>query len=151
MQQKPERELLDDFRNRCRERGFRITPQRVLIYRELIKSTDHPSPEVLYKRFQKRAPDVSLDTVYRTLGTFCDMGLVDRVDGFGAVKRFDPNQTLHHHARCSMCHKIIDFENADYDNLDVPQVVKGAYDIKRIRVTIEGLCEKCRQLTDEGR
>ena len=151
MQRKSEVELLDDFRNRCRKHGFKVTPQRVLIYQELIKSSDHPSPEVLFKRIQKRAPNVSLDTVYRALGMFCDMGLVDRVDGFGEVKRFDPNQASHHHVRCSVCHAIMDFENADYDNLAVPQIVQKAYDIKRIRVTIEGLCEKCRQLTYKGR
>lgn len=76
MQRKSEVELLDDFRNRCREHGFKVTPQRVLIYQELVNSSDHPSPEVLFKRIREKAPDISLDTVYRALATFCNMGLV---------------------------------------------------------------------------
>ena len=91
MQRKSEVELPDGFRNRCGEHGLKVTRQRVLIYQELIKSSDHPSPEVLSKRVHKKAPDISLDTVYGALATFYDMGLVDRVDGFGAVKRSDPN------------------------------------------------------------
>lgn len=87
-----QKELLARFRQRCREQGIKITPKRVLIYEELIRSKDHPSPEVLFKRVQVTVPRISLDTVYRTLATFHEMGLVDMVEGFALTKRFDPNQ-----------------------------------------------------------
>lgn len=138
-----QKELLARFSQRCREHDLKVTPKRVLIYEELIRSKDHPSPEVLFKRVQTQAPQISLDTVYRTLATFHEIGLVDMVEGFALTKRFDPNQDNHHHARCTRCQAILDFDYQAYDKLEVPASVRKAFDIQRVRVTIEGLCRNC--------
>jgi Fur family transcriptional regulator, peroxide stress response regulator len=119
-----------------------------LIYEELIRSKDHPSPEALFKRVQTQAPQISLDTVYRTLATFHEIGLVDMVEGFALTKRFDPNQDNHHHARCTRCQAILDFDYQAYDKLEVPASVRRAFDIQRVRVTVEGLCRDCAEGTE---
>ena len=141
-------DLLAGFRQRCREHGLKVTPKRVLIYEELVQSVDHPSPEVLFKRVQAKAPRVSLDTVYRTLATFHEMGLVDMVEGFSLTKRFDPNQQNHHHARCIRCQTILDFDSRDFDRLRVPPSIRRALDVQRVRVTVEGICQRCKQSTE---
>ena len=146
-----QKELLTSFRRRCREHGLKVTPKRVLIYEELIQSQDHPSPEMLFKRVQVRAPQISLDTVYRTLATFHDIGLVDMVEGFALTKRFDPNQDNHHHARCVRCQSILDFDNREYDQLKIPASIRKAFDVQRVRVTIEGLCRDCLGKQEEKR
>ena len=92
-----EKEFLKNFRHTCRHHKLRVTPQRVLIYRELIKSEDHPSADVLYERISKHFPDMSFDTVYRTLTTFAEVGLIEQVEGFGAAMRFDHEMGEHHH------------------------------------------------------
>ena len=119
-----EKELLQDFRQTCRRHKLRVTPQRVLIYKELIKSEDHPSADVLYERVSKNYPDVSFDTVYRTLATFAELGLIDQVDGFGTSMRFDPKIGEHHHFRCRQCGRIIDFESDNYNKLAIPKDIK---------------------------
>jgi len=131
------------FRQQCRKHNLKVTPKRVLIYKELIQSKDHPSPEMLFNRVQAKRPEISLDTVYRTLATFHEIGLVDMVEGFALTRRFDPNQTQHHHARCIQCRAILDFENSDFDRLEIPAEVLKNFDVGRIRVTVEGLCKKC--------
>lgn len=145
-----QKELLASFRQRCQEHGLKVTPKRVLIYEELIQSKDHPSPEALFKRMQEKVPQISLDTVYRTLATFHDMGLVDMVEGFALTKRFDPNQDNHHHARCTRCQAILDFESPDYEHLKIPASIRKAFDVQRVRVTIEGLCQNCRSTENKG-
>ena len=144
-------ELLTQFRARCREHGLKVTPKRVLIYEELIQSKDHPSPEMLFKRVQVQAPQISLDTVYRTLATFHEIGLVDMVEGFALTKRFDPNQDSHHHARCTRCQAILDFNSPDYDHLAIPAAIRKAFAVQRVRVTIEGLCRDCAADTENKR
>ena len=134
------------FYQQCRTHALKVTPKRVLIYEELIRSTDHPSPEMLFNRVQAKSPEISLDTVYRTVATFHEIGLVDIVEGFSLTKRFDPNQSNHHHARCTQCQLILDFENRQYDQLKIPAAIRKDFDIRRVRVTIEGLCKKCQSV-----
>lgn len=140
-----ENELLEDFRQTCRRHGLRVTPQRVLIYRELIKSEDHPSAEVLYERIGEDCPDISFDTVYRTLAAFDEMGLIDRVDGFGTSMRFDPNIGWHHHFKCRQCGLIMDFESDSYKRAAIPKDITQNCEVLKLQVILEGFCKKCRK------
>ena len=44
------KQQLADFENACRKIALRLTPQRLEIFRELAKATDHPSAEILHQR-----------------------------------------------------------------------------------------------------
>ena len=136
--------LMEKFRSKCREHGLRVTPQRVMIYEELLKSSDHPSPDQLYSRLKLIFPELSFDTVYRTLSTFSEIGLIDLVEGYGTSMRFDPKLEKHHHFRCKKCGKITDFNFQHYDELKVPKDIAKKCEIMKLQVTIEGLCEKCK-------
>ena len=54
------------FYMKCEEHGLKVTPQRVFIYEELLKATDHPSIDDIYQRVKRHLPNISFDTVYRT-------------------------------------------------------------------------------------
>lgn len=122
---------------------MKITPQRVTIYEELLKSKDHPSADVIYHRVKKTLSNISFDTVYRTLLSFVEIGMVNLVEGFGDKKRFEPNLNRHHHFRCLKCHAIIDFHNEVYDSIETPEEVKKQFRVLRTRVVLEGICKKC--------
>ncbi len=134
----------EDFYKKCAEHGLKVTPQRVRIYEELTKAIDHPSADVLYKRVRKSLPNISFDTVYRTLLSFTEIGIVSLVEGYGEQKRFEPNGHQHHHFRCIKCHTIYDFENAAYDNIIIPEVVQKQGVVINKRVVLEGVCSKCK-------
>lgn len=136
-------QALENFRKKCRDRGFKITPQRSVIYEELIKSRDHPAIDLILKRVRKVLPNVSFDTVYRTVLSFMDLGLVKEVEGFGGSKRFDPVTESHHHFRCTRCHRIVDFYNAYFDNIKVPEDILRKYMVTDKKVLLEGLCDAC--------
>ena len=50
-----------------------------------------------------RVPTISLDTVYRTVATLADLGLVRRVALTPGPARYDANTTRHHHFVCTRC------------------------------------------------
>jgi Fur family peroxide stress response transcriptional regulator len=131
------------FKNRCREHGLKITPQRNAIYKELIKSKNHPSASSIFNQVRKVFPDISFDTVNRTLLTFAEIGIVSTVEGYGEPKRFDPNTELHHHFRCIKCNKIIDFQHKFFDKIKIPQDIKKQFTVLSKRVLLEGICDKC--------
>jgi len=136
---------LELFRVKCRENNLKITPQRTVIYRELLKSKDHPNAEALHKRIKKTMPNVSLDTVNRTLLTFSKIGIVKNVEGYGEPRRYDPNINNHHHFRCVNCNSIIDFEYSPYDDIIIPGKINQKFSVLNKKVLLEGYCDKCRK------
>ncbi len=122
---------------------LKVTPQRIAIYQELLHSREHPSALLIHQRIKKKYPNVSLDTVNRTLLTFAQIGLVRVVEGWGDPKRFDPNLRPHHHFRCIRCGTIYDFYHKEYDDLPIPEELKNKFIVLSKRVTVEGICDKC--------
>ena len=137
------KEIMDIFYRRSKEHGLKITPQRIAIYQELLKAKDHPSADVIYRRLVKKIPNISFDTVNRTLLTFSQIGITNIVEGYGQPKRYDPDITTHHHFRCIQCNNIIDFYNKAYDNITVPQEIQTQCTVLNKKVVLEGLCDKC--------
>jgi Fur family peroxide stress response transcriptional regulator len=137
-------ELKKMFYDKCAEKGLKITPQRSLIFDELSKATDHPTADAIYKRVRKSLSNISFDTVYRTLLSFTEIGIVNLVEGTGEQKRFEPNLHQHHHFRCIKCFTIYDFENDAYNDIAVPEAVKKQGVVINKRVVLEGICSKCK-------
>jgi Fur family peroxide stress response transcriptional regulator len=136
---------MEIFYRRSKEYGLKITPQRTAIYQELLKAKDHPSADIIYKRIVKKIPNISFDTVNRTLLTFSKIGIINIVEGYGQPKRYDPDIDPHHHFRCTHCNKIIDFHNEDYDNIIVPQEFQKQFAVFSKKVVLEGLCDRCKK------
>jgi Fur family peroxide stress response transcriptional regulator len=137
--------LMDIFYQRAKGHGLKMTPQRTAIYQELLKAKDHPSADVIYRRILKKIPNISFDTVNRTLLTFSRIGIANIVEGYGQSKRYDPDMNIHHHFRCVKCNNIIDFHNKDYDSLAVPENISKQFTVMSKKVVLEGLCNKCRR------
>jgi Fur family peroxide stress response transcriptional regulator len=143
MKNEDEKLLLARFKHKCRENNLKVTPQRTAIYRELIKSEDHPSASDIFSRIRKIFPDISFDTVNRTLLTFNEIGVVTLVEGYGEPKRFDPDTESHHHFRCIRCNNIIDIHHKSFDKIKIPEDIQKQFTVLNKRVLIEGICEKC--------
>ncbi len=133
------------FYRKSKEHGLKITPQRTAIYQELLKAKNHPSADDIYKRIVKKIPNISFDTVNRTLLTFSKIGIINVVEGYGQAKRYDPDMDIHHHFRCIQCGSIIDFHNKEYANITVPEEINKQFTVLSKKVVLEGLCSKCRK------
>lgn len=137
----PEEEF-NAFRKVCKERGIKVTPQRLEIFREVMRAHDHPSVEDIYIRVKDRLPSISLDTVYRNLAALESYGLIGRVQIVDKI-RFDPNRKLHHHLFCTVCKGLTDFYWADFDELAPPLDVSEWGQPETKHVQIRGVCSKC--------
>ena len=130
------------FLNKCSQSGLKITPQRSIIYEELVKSKDHPSVNTLYQRVRKSLPNISFNTVYKTLLSFSKIGIVRPAEGYEEGRRFDPDMNNHHHLHCIRCQKIIDFTNASYDSIKVPSKLNEEFAVLNKKVVLEGICKQ---------
>jgi Fur family peroxide stress response transcriptional regulator len=136
---------LRDFEEVCRKEGLKITHQRLEIFRELLNSHDHPTVEKLYHRLQPKLPTISLDTVYRTLTTLEQHGLVARVETEESQARFEGKMEEHHHAICKKCGKITDFFGKFPDVAVLPEDILKWGEISKKSITLHGLCRQCAQ------
>ena len=136
-------ERLRAFENCCRREGLKLTHQRLEIFRELASTFDHPSANTIYKRVQARIPTISLDTVYRTLLTFEDFGLVARIPAFDDQARFDADVSPHQHLACTECKRVEDLHWEGLDDVELPAEIKEWGDIKSKHVVLRGICKTC--------
>lgn len=131
------------FTGLCKKTGLRITPQRIAIYRELIKTDEHPSAEMLHAKVRRVYPHISLDTVNRTLLTLNEIGAAFIVEGSGDAKRFDGDLEKHQHFKCVKCKRVVDFCHEPFDNIAVPAEIEGRFTVLRKSVYLEGICDLC--------
>ena len=134
---------LEDFLEKCKAHQLKITPQRTAIYKTLLGSTQHPTADSIFRKIQRDYPNISFDTVNRTLLTFTQIGIIDVIESFSGSRRFDPNLGSHHHIHCIQCGEIFDFLNPEYDQLPIPKTINRKYKIISKRVILNVLCESC--------
>jgi Fe2+ or Zn2+ uptake regulation protein len=126
-----------------RERGQRVTAQRLVIYRVVAELGRHVTAEQVLDAVDDRLPNVSLPTVYATLDLLEELGLLRRVATGGGAAVYDPRVDGHHHLVCRICGRA--------EDLDVPVDVEAAVQAARKRgftprhaeVTVAGVCARC--------
>ncbi len=136
---------IQDFYQICAERELRVTPQRTALFEIMLAAEDHPTAEAVYRRARKRLPNISYDTVNRTLLIFVKYGIIRLVQSRGSAKRYDPNLSQHHHFQCVKCQRIIDFEEEKYNHIGPPTHLPKGTVILEKKVVLEGICEQCRK------
>ena len=89
-------------RQTLRDRGYRLTPQRNLIWEVLRGAGRHMTAEEVAAEVRRTLPDVNVSTVYRTLELLVSLDLVveTRLEGSACYYEVSPEPT-HHHFVCT--------------------------------------------------
>lgn len=136
-------QIMEQFITACRKAGLKVTHQRTEIYRQLLIIADHPSAETLHKRLLSALPSISLDTVYRTLATFEQNGLITRIQTAESQARFEVAHKPHHHLICSRCKQVMDFYWPAIDSISLPGVADQWGQIESKTIVMYGICKSC--------
>jgi len=136
-------ERVNEFIDRSKDLGIKVTPQRIAIYRELASTDQHPSTEIIYRKIKGYYPNISLTTVYRTLETFEKLGLISVVNVLYNAARYDANLSPHHHIVCTECKKIEDVYDESLNNLDISNKTLGDYKVEGYSLLLSGVCKRC--------
>jgi Fur family transcriptional regulator, peroxide stress response regulator len=137
-------ERIDRMTRKLKERGYRLTPQRLAVVRILAESREHPTAEKIYERVVADFPTTSLATVYKTLAVLKDVGEVLEI-GFGeGGNRYDgahPNP--HPHLICTRCGKILDPDMEFLDGIPERVTRETGFRVADHRMDFFGLCAEC--------
>ena len=136
-------EKIKKFEKICGANGMKLTHQRMEIFREIASSDGHPSVEEIYNKLKSKLQMISLDTVYRTLSSFENIGIISKVSVSDNKGRFDSNLISHHHLICTKCKVILDFYWPTFDKIKVPSETKKWGQIFSKQVELRGICDDC--------
>lgn len=133
-----------------REKGYRLTPQRNLIWEVLRDAGRHMKAEEITAAVKTQLPDVNVSTVYRTLELLVSLDLVieTHLEGSTCYYEVSPEPT-HHHFVCSHCGAVGHFGDSLLTPVRDELAERHDFAVSQIQVTAFGLCRDCSDL-DEG-
>lgn len=100
-----------------KQKGLKVTPQRIAIYHAVVNSKLHPTAEYIVDAIKADYPSISVGTVYKVLNVFVDNGLLKKVKSEKDVMRYDAMLDHHHHLYCVDTDRIEDYEDKELDAL----------------------------------
>ena len=111
-----------------REKGYKLTSQRLEIIKLLSHDRSHPGAMDILQKLKKRAPKISMSTVYYTLDILKKEGLIQELEFYDRDNRYDVNVSSHINLVCRKCGKIEDLaeplpissETVSYTHLTLP-------------------------------
>jgi len=129
--------------------GFRVTRQRVAVIDFLAGRDDHPSARQVYRAVAETEAGVSLATIYNTLATLVEMGLIRELEFEGSDNRYDTNLVPHLNLVCITCGEILDVPHEVPVNIDEIRSLLG-FETSDVRMEYRGLCRSCIVRAAEG-
>lgn len=139
----------EDMEQALRAAGFRITRQRRAILDYLASTDSHPSAREVYREVKRNAPDVSLATVYNTLGTLVRVDLLKLIDFESMDNRYDRDPGPHINLICTACGGIEDFGRG-YPASPEEVKAEAGFDVRDVRMEYYGECAGCRTRARPG-
>jgi Fur family transcriptional regulator, peroxide stress response regulator len=138
----------EDLISQLREKGLKITPQRLAIINALVENRDaHPGANLIYTEARKKAKRVSLSTVYATLKVFSESGLIKLLEFDRMENRYDGNLSEHINLICKRCGAIIDYNlPSTIEPRDIAR--KSGFVVTDTRIEFHGYCRNCLKRPD---
>ena len=134
----------DRIREQLRERGMRWTPQRRSILEVLGETHGHVTAGELVERCRAQNPDVTPSTVYRTLDTLEDLGLIIHSHGPDGREEYHVGpDTEHAHLQCDSCGRSWELGASETSPLLEQLRHDRGFQIAVTHLTITGRCASC--------
>jgi len=121
-------------------RGLKPTYQRMRILKYLGEHQTHPTVEMIYQDLVQEIPTISKTTIYNTLNTLLEKGIIHVITITGTESRYDFKSFPHHHFLCTRCGRIIDID------VDCPYLRErkiGGHKIEELHGYFKGICREC--------
>ncbi|MEE3225121.1 MAG: transcriptional repressor [Bacteroidota bacterium] len=135
---------MKEIESTLQNKGIRPTAMRMLIYKFMAEKNSAQGLSDLELVFTK----ADRTTVYRTLKTFEEKGVVHQIDdGTGVLKyalcepgcRCDIERDLHLHFHCNACDKTICLTEHKIPHINLPD----GFIAEDANLVVKGICDSC--------
>lgn len=125
---------------RLRDKGLRVTQQRLAVLEYLLATQKHPTAEEVEAGVNRIVPTASRASVYNVLHSLKESGLIDELVLDDAVSRYDANLDRHHHFICRACGAV---EDVPWQTIrEAPRLADGRT-VEDYTVALRGVCLGC--------
>ena len=107
----------DEIRNILIDKGLKVTPQRLAVLEAVIELGNHPSAEKVIEFIKSNHPNIAVGTVYKTLETYVEKGIVKKVKTDRDIMRYDAVLDKHHHLYCLESERVEDYYDDDLNKM----------------------------------
>ena len=118
----------DFIREKLKQQGLKVTPQRIAVYIAVVKLSNHPTAEKIHEHIKTNHPNISVATVYKVLESLVECELLKRVKSDKGGMRYDAVLSPHHHLYSSTTDQI-----EDYVDEQLNKLIREYFKKKRIK------------------
>jgi|SRR5699024_4219825 len=125
-------------------KNVRPTAMRLLVYKALSEN----KTAISLTDLENDLETADRTTLYRTIKTFEDQGIVHSIDDGTGIMKYalcptycnkDHHKDLHLHFHCKVCEETKCLTDYDVPHINLPQ----GYIAENINFTVKGTCQKC--------
>ena len=127
-----------------REKGYKLTSQRLEIISLLARDMTHPGAGDIFRKVRKRVPQISMSTVYYTLDMLKKEGLLRELEFYDRDNRYDVTVADHINLICKKCGKISDLPG-ELPFTAEAVLKKTGFQPVGMRFEYYGYCKGCRR------
>ena len=127
-----------------KEKGYRLTPQRMMVLEALHQAEGHITAPEIYGRVRAKYPWVNKSTIYRTLELLKELDLVTETElGGDKLYYHQADKGHHHHLICQKCGRTIDLDESLLTPLEDTLRRKYHFQAEMKHLAIHGHCLRC--------
>lgn len=129
-----------------REAGLRATRQRLTVLDALRGRPDAITAQELHSELRTAGEPVGLTTVYRTLASLADAGLLDAFtrDGEQAFRLCSDDH--HHHLICETCNRVDEITAEEVERWVDEVASRRGFRVTGHRADVFGVCADCSEV-----
>ncbi len=128
-----------------KDKGLKLTPQRIAVYEYLLGTKDHPSAETIYSNLITNFPTMSFATVYKSLKTLCEVELVQEINLGEGNFRYDALTQEHAHFQCTSCNRVMDMMDVSTRSMLHEASKSSDFFIESSKLYFFGKCKSCKE------
>ena len=126
-----------------RTHGVPVTAQRLAVLRA-IRERPHGTAEAIAEEVRSKIGSISKQSVYNTLGSFVEKGLLRRIQPSGSPALYEGRVgDNHHHLICRACGKTVDVDCAAGEKPCLKAANDAGFVIDEAEVIYWGTCPAC--------
>ena len=143
--------MLSDPADLLRQRGYRVTGQRLAVLRAVSREP-HVTADAVAEAVRAELGSISLQAVYDVLGVLVDIGLIRRIQPAGSPALFEARVSdNHHHVICRDCGRAADVDCAIGSAPCLTAADNKGYEIDEAEVIYWGRCPECQSKNQNQR
>lgn len=133
-----------DVAQSLRGQGYRLTPQRELVWEVLRSADDHLTAEDIHERVVRSAPDFNVASVYRTLTLLTQLGLAKEVRlGEGPAHWEIAHPDDEFHLVCRVCGGVDHHHGDMVETVRVHLSGRHGFTTEGVDLVVHGVCARC--------